>query len=107
MKQAYETADVKPRVGSYVEIDGHNLGECLLEGDEPFGGWAGCQFRWPNPVLPWQTKHAIACDVTITGSTLQRRHGGLYVRVKVVWVQDGEPNTNSRGWILADERART
>jgi len=95
----------KPRIGSYVVLDGIGVGKCLLEGDT-FGDWS-CDFRWPNPVEAWREKHAIACNVTITGKTLQLRNGGdLYVRVRIEWVMDGEPNTHCGGWMMADERCK-
>lgn len=96
--------EMTPRVGSYIRlgdtIGEARMGDALLPGDEPCGSWAGCEFRWPSPVFGWREKHAIACNVTITGRALTRWGGDLWVRVKVEWVGDGEPSTETRGWLL-------
>jgi hypothetical protein len=41
------------------------------------------------------------CQVEITGRTAQRRpyDDRLWVRVRIVFVGDGEPDTQSRGWM--------
>jgi hypothetical protein len=95
------------KVGSYVvKEDGRRIGEQLMQGDpEPWGqSWPGCDFRYPNPIPEWRTKHAIACNVHVTGRTT--RHGsdigqydGWWVRVQIEWVGDCEPSTFSYGWM--------
>lgn len=47
------------------------------------------------------TDVAYACKVEVTGRVLQSRpyDDRLWVRVRVEWVKDGEPNTFSRGWM--------
>jgi hypothetical protein len=89
-------------VGSVVHLDGHPFAERLLAGDpEPVGdGWPGCDFRYPNPVNEWRESHAIACNVHVTGRTLQNRFGSLWVRVSIEWVGDCEPSTYGSGWLL-------
>jgi hypothetical protein len=44
---------------------------------------------------------AYLCRVEITGRTLQRRpyDDRLWIRVRIVFVGDGEPDTESRGWM--------
>ena len=93
--QTYEIA-----VGSIVYLDGKNIGEKLLPGDDACGSWQGCDFRYPNPVQGWEVKHAIACNVSITGRTMQIVNGSRCVRVKIEWVGDCEPSTFSSGWLL-------
>ena len=90
-----------PHVGAYVILDHKNIGELLMPGDpEPVGdGWPGCDFRFPNPIFEWREKHAIACNVHVTGRTLQLRDSCSFVRVKVEWVGDCEPSTYCGGWM--------
>ncbi len=93
--------EVRAKVGSVVELDGKRISEKLLPGDDNVcPGWLGCDFRWPNRHYPDPTRHAIACNVTVTGNTLQRRNGALYARVRIEWVGDCEPSTFSGGWLL-------
>lgn len=90
--------ETKVSVGSLVYVDGRNIGERLLPGDDPCEGWEGCQFRYPSNIFP----RGIACNVTITGRTLQRKHDALCVRVCIKWVHDGEPNTTCGGWLVVE-----
>jgi hypothetical protein len=81
--------------GSVVQIDG---GRC-----EPLFActdWDQAEFRWPNPIHEWREKHAIACNIEITGRTFQYRRSNWCVRVRIIWVGDGEPNTSCTGWLL-------
>jgi hypothetical protein len=95
--------DVTPKVGSYLIPDGprhhaYAIGELLLPGEDYVdSGFAGCQFRYPNPVFG--ASRAIAINLEITGRTIQYRDGGRYVRVKIEWVGDCEPSTFTRGWL--------
>lgn len=93
--------DVEVKVGSVIELDGGRV-ERLLAGDDFVdSGFAGCDFRYPNPVACWSLpKHAIAINVEITGRTSQHRKGARWVRVKIEWVGDCEPSTYSGGWLL-------
>jgi hypothetical protein len=91
--------EITPKVGDYMILDGKLIGELLQQGDEPVEGtWAGCQFRWP---MMGNLKDTHSINVEITGRTLQRRplQEGLWVSVEVTWVNDGEPNTTSKGWL--------
>jgi hypothetical protein len=93
--------EVSAKVNSVVQLDSGRF-ERLLEGDDyQDSGWDGCDFRYPNPIREWATKHAIACNVHITGRTFQDRMGDgrRWVRVKIEWVGDGEPNTYAGGWL--------
>ena len=95
---------VEPKVGSVVKTDGTSrLPVKLLAGDDFVdAGFPGCDFRFPNPVREWETKHAIAVNVTVTGRTTQRKDGADWVRVCFEWVGDCEPSTYSRGWMLVE-----
>ena len=91
---------VAPEVGSFVKLDEGRIGEKLLPGDDfTCAGWDGCDFRYPNPVSIWRESRAIACNVHVTGRTIQYKDGGRRVRVKIEWVGDCEPSTFSGGWM--------
>jgi hypothetical protein len=87
--------EISPAIGSLVYIDGRNIGELLTAGDEPCGDWAGCDFRYPSRHFPC----GLACNVRVTGRSLQRKHDGYCVRVEIEWVRDGEENEKCGGWL--------
>jgi hypothetical protein len=89
-------------VGSYIRRDGVQFGANLLPCDD----WDRASFRWPNPIPEWRESHAIACNVEITGRTIQRYNGALWVRVKITWVGDREPDTTTGGYMLLTEKER-
>jgi hypothetical protein len=87
-------ATVSAKVGTYVEIEGGpTCGKCLLPCDD----WAEADFRWEDPI--YGASRAIACNVHVTGRTIQRRFGCQVIRGQIEWVGDGEPNTFSKCWI--------
>jgi len=86
---------IAAKIGSYVELD-NRRGELLGEGHPPvLPGFAGCQFSFKCPL-----GRPIACNVEITGRTLQRRQGADAIRVRIEWVGDCEPSTFTRGWLF-------
>jgi hypothetical protein len=87
---------VTVEAGSVVELGDSRIGRKLL----PCTDWDKAMFRWPNPIPEWEVSHAIAVDFQITGRTFVRRHGSYYVKLKTIWVGDGEPNTYGDGWLL-------
>jgi len=92
--------ECRAEVGSLIKLDGSPRYERLLPGDDNVcPGWLGCDFRYPNPLQGWEKQHAIACNVSVSGNTLQRRGGDLWVRVRIEWVGDCEPSTFSGGWL--------
>ncbi len=93
---------VSAQVGTYIVLDGRDIGECLLS----CADWDAADFRWPNPIPAWRESRAIACNVYVTGRTVQ--YGGYMdkVRVKVEWVGDGEPNEYVSGWMCFDDRVK-
>lgn len=89
---------VTMHVGSVVELSASGRCEALLPSD-----WDRAAFRYPNPIMGWEEKHAIACNIEISGRTFQRRSGGTYwVKVRITWVGDGELNTYGDGWLKVD-----
>jgi hypothetical protein len=81
-------------VGTYVQPDGWAIGSCLKPGLEGF-----CDYYLPvNSGGPIKE---VAVNVEITGFTRQWRQGDYYVRVRIIFVGDGEPNTYTPGWVPA------
>jgi hypothetical protein len=81
---------VEPKVGSYVKPDGWSYGDCLIAGDE------FSPFRIPAGSIVIES---LAVRIEVTGRTLQLHKGRLSVRVKVVFVGDGEPDTVCGGFM--------
>lgn len=84
-----------PQVGSFVRLDGRTFGENLLPCDD----WDKAEFRWPNPIREWRESRAIAINVEVTGRVIQWKDGGGWLRVKVTFVGDGEPDQIVRGYM--------
>ena len=83
--------DVTPKVGSVILADGRRVSECLLAGD------SFSSFRFPcNSGFI----KSVACEIDVTGRTLQWRDHAFWVRVCITWKGDGEPDTYSGGWML-------
>ena len=78
---------VEVKVGSMVRLDERSWTESLLPCE-----WEAAEFRFPG-------KQNMACNVTVTGRTFQRRDGGMWVRCQVEFVNDGEPSTFAKGWL--------
>ena len=79
-------------VGTYVEPEGWGIGNLLKKGLDGF-----CQYYLPvNSGGPIKE---LAVNIEITGRTRQRRCGSYYVRVKITFVGDGEPDTITHGWV--------
>ena len=84
--------DVTPQVGRYIKPDGWRFGELLQKGDN------FSTFRLPTGSKFGVT--SLAVEIETTGRTLQRREGeGGWVRVKITFVGDGEPDTVVRGYM--------
>ena len=81
------------QVGQYVWPDGWKTGNRLQEGLEGF-----CPFYLPtnNPIVT-----SIACNVEITGRIPQKRFGDYYLRAKITFIGDGQPDTVWGGWVPA------
>ncbi len=82
-------------VGTYVKPENWPIGENLEPGLDGF-----CDFYLPTghrKPLP----EVIAVNVKVTGRTPQRFAGDLWLRVKITFVGDGEPDTYTGGWVLA------
>lgn len=89
--------EVEAKVGGVVRFDGENCGRRLMEGDAPTDeSYPGCQFRLSSNVL----QGGVPCNVTITGRTVKRYGGELWVRCEVEFVKDGELSSFEKGWLL-------
>ena len=90
--------DVEVKAGSRIESD-HGGSGPLEAGDAADLEILGIEFR-----LPSRTYDNIAypVKVTITGRTVQWKYGSPRVRVRIEYVNDGEPNTVGGGWLWLD-----
>jgi hypothetical protein len=80
------------KVGTYLEPDSWGIGELLRPGLQNF-----CSFYLPThsggPIKE------VAVDVEVTGRKPRWRQGDWYMRVKITFVGDGEPDTIVGGWV--------
>lgn len=83
--------EIEITVGTPVELDNGRC-EQLAACDD----WDAADFRFADPIF---RDRGIACKVEATGRTYQRRGGAFWVRGKVTWVGDGEPDTTCGCWI--------
>jgi hypothetical protein len=86
--------DVEVRPGRYVKADRWQLGRIIRADESEFA-----TYRMPlengGPI------ESLACNIEVTGRTVQRRDGGgLWVRVKITFPGDCEPDTVTGGWML-------
>lgn len=59
--------------------------------------WEDAQFAYENPVFGMDSP--IHVNLEISGYTFQRRGGDYYVRVRIIWPGDCEPDTYGSGWV--------
>jgi hypothetical protein len=57
-------------------------------------------FRMPTMSLGPIT--SLACEVELTGRTIQRVDGTYAIRCKIIFPGDGEPDTVTKGWMYID-----
>lgn len=86
--------EVEVKVGSVIQPELWSWGTVLEASD-----WSEADFRLPSARHP---DMKLAVNVTITGTTWQRRAGDYWVRVKIEFVGDGEGETVSGGWMRRD-----
>ena len=93
---------VTPSIGGLIRHDDRDYSR-LLEGDDFVdSGYGGSQFRVPTG---FSHCPSVPLNITITGRTIQReRWGGAWVRIKIEWVNDCEPNTFTGGWLQTTDR---
>lgn len=85
--------DVSVYAGRHVCPDRWQLGNKIRVDETGFATWRIDTFNG-GPIA------SLACEVVVTGRTLQRRMGSYYVRVRITFVGDGEPDTVTSGWML-------
>jgi len=88
--------DVVPQVGSWVKPDGWNYGAYTIPCE-----WDGAEFRIPGNYGDY------SLDVEVTGRCTRQAPGlssGNYVRVKITWVREDEPNVPDRGWMEVTQK---
>ena len=82
---------VEAKVGYYVHADGWKFGECLKSSD-----WDKADFYLPTGYTFGTTE--IATNIYISGRKLIHKDGGIYVRVQIEFVHDGdEENSHTYG----------
>ena len=91
----YHGEEVEPKVGSYLLVDNWGLGTVVESCEFP----DLAKFRIPS--VRYDIKSA--ANITVSGRTLQRRpySEGLFVRVRIEFVEDGGPSTWHSGWLKA------
>lgn len=89
--------EVSPKVGMAIEGDGWRFGYTLLdcEQKEPVPGFSGADFR----IESMTTGESRAVNVAITGRVPTTRLGSHWLRCKITFVGDCEPDTVVKGWI--------
>ncbi len=89
--------DYAPTVGAYVMTDNWRPFGCLLQGDN------FSSFR--IEITPGGPIKDIAIEVEITGRLAQYFEGGWWIRCKITYPGDGEPDSVCRGWLFLDYRS--
>ena len=85
---------ITPSVGMYVQPDSWN--PCWGSHLDPCDDWDMADFRMAAP----GTSIHSAINIVITGRTIQYDNTyGARVKVRIVWVGDGEPDQVSSGWL--------
>ena len=86
--------DVTPVAGRYVKPDGWHVGGRLIEGDS----FSALRLTTNSggPITD------LAVRIEVTGRTLRTTHGTWAVRVRVIFVNDGEPDTVCGGIMGVD-----
>lgn len=85
--------NIVPRIGDTLYLDGWTT--YLNPSD-----WNQAEWRVPSARYPGIP--GLAINLRITGRTVQRKFGNLVVRIEIIWVGDGEPDTYSKGWLAID-----
>ena len=80
-------------VDSYIEPESWRLGGVLKPGLHGFCDY----YLTTNSAVVKE----VAVNVEITGRTIIRRQGDWYVRLRITFVGDGQPNTHTGGWVRA------
>jgi hypothetical protein len=88
--------EVTVEVGTVIKLDARRISEALLPCE-----WEAADFRFPCWALRNNGITGVACKVVITGRTFQHFEGRIWVRCEVEFVNDGEPSTFAKGWVLA------
>lgn len=85
--------NVAPAVGAYLRPDNWSIGACLTIDQSDFAPFRLPSARYADVAYP--IRH-----VEVTGRTLVRRAAALYVRVRITFAGDGEPDTRTGGYML-------
>lgn len=90
MQKVIENRLVDINVGDVLKLD------CGVYKTLKESKWERGQFSYDDPVFDDRFIHV---NLEISGRTFQSKDGDYWVRVKITWVNDGEPDTNGYGWV--------
>lgn len=91
--------DVEIKAGSRVTADTFNVLGPLVEADDADREILGASFRLPSWIGEVEGFVGPPVNVTITGRTVQWKLGSPRVRVRIEFVDDGQPSTFAGGWL--------
>src|SRR4051812_15140603 len=94
MSDQFYGNDVEVRPGRHIIIDGWGPVGQTIRADEV--GFA----TYRIPTASGGPVQSLACEVTLTGRTLQRKMGSYYAKVQVLFKGDGEPDVATSGWMF-------
>ncbi len=86
--------DVTPAPGRYIAPDGWTWGDRLVAGEEPYP----LRLMLPSGRNGGPIK-SLAVRIEVTGRTVQKWKSGDAVRVRIVFLGDGEPDTSTGGYM--------
>ncbi len=88
-------------LGDALNSDATSSARGLVEGDDFCdAGYPGCQFRYPMHAYTRGPVKSAACNITLTGRTVQDGPGNSrWVKCRVEWVGDYEASEFTNGWI--------
>lgn len=88
--------EFSPKAGDLILIDTwpkHFQATILKESDWPKAAFVIGSGRYDDVYS--------SINIQVTGKTLQQRPGmdGLFIRIRIEFVREDEPNTETRGWL--------
>lgn len=92
-RDSYPITVFMPQVGSYVKPDCWAIGECLIAGDD----FSAYRLPTHNPIVK-----SLAVNVEVTGRKVMSNYGERFVRVRITFLGDGEPDQHTSGWMKVE-----
>jgi hypothetical protein len=85
-----EIYEVEAKPGMYVKPDGWSVGQFLISGDS----FSALRLETGHTVI-----ESLAVEIEITGRKFRYLNGSRFIRVKIIFLGDCEPNQETRGWM--------